>query len=60
MTDLLTIEDVCARLKVQKTTVYKWLREDPTFPKQIKLGPRVVRWKAHELSDWIEKASTDR
>jgi prophage regulatory protein len=54
MSELLTIKDVCYKLKVTKTTVYKWLHEDPTFPKQITLGPRVVRWKADELEQWLQ------
>jgi prophage regulatory protein len=54
MPNLLTIHEVCEKLKVQKTTVYKWLRDDPTFPKQIKLGPRVVRWREKELTAWLE------
>lgn len=53
MTDLLTIQEVCAKLKVKKNTVYNWLREDQTFPKQIQLGPRCVRWKAADLEAWI-------
>ena len=54
MSNLLTIEDVCGKLKMTKTTVYKLRREDATFPKQIKLGPRAVRWKEDELNDWVE------
>ena len=54
MSDLLTIEDVCAKLKMTKTKLYKLRREDATFPKQIKLGPRAVRWKEGELNAWVE------
>lgn len=53
MPNLLTIREVCELLKVKKTTVYKWVREDPTFPKQIHLGPRVVRWDADQLAEWV-------
>lgn len=55
MSNLLTIEDVCAKLKMTKTTVYKLRREDSTFPKQIKIGPRAVRWKEDELQDWVNQ-----
>lgn len=54
MSTLLTCPEVCAKLKVRKTTLYKWLREDETFPRQIQLGPRVVRWKEHEIDAWID------
>jgi excisionase family DNA binding protein len=53
MPNLLTIKDVCERLQVRKTTVYKWIREDQTFPKQVRLGPRVVRWDEDQLGAWI-------
>jgi excisionase family DNA binding protein len=51
---LLTVKDVCAKLKVTKSTVYKMLREDPSFPRSITIGPRVVRWKEADLTAWID------
>jgi len=54
MSNLLRIDDVCAKLKMTKTTVYKLRREDSTFPRQIKLGSRAVRWKEDELNKWVE------
>lgn len=57
MPNLLTIKDVCEKLKVKKNTVYSWLKDDPTFPRQIRLGPRVVRWDEDELTKWIKSAS---
>lgn len=55
MSQLLTVHEVCAKLKVQKTTVYKWLKEDPSFPRQITLGPRVVRWQEEALDTWVQQ-----
>ena len=30
------------------------IKRQPDFPKPINLGPRMPRWKAHEIEAWIE------
>ena len=47
----LNIEDVTARLRVSKSTLWRWIKED-LFPKPIHLGPKAVRWKASDLAAW--------
>jgi prophage regulatory protein len=44
----------CAR-----STVYKFERIDPTFPKKRRLTPRLVGWYRHELEEWMERRAED-
>lgn len=44
----LSVEDVAARYDVSKDTIWRWRREGD-FPKPIKLGPRITRWRLSDL-----------
>lgn len=41
-----------ARYNVHHLTPRRWLREDPTFPKPVKLSPGCTRWKLSEIEAW--------
>ena len=41
--------------KVSPATIYRWIKEG-RFPKPIRLGANMVRWKAADIEVWI----TDR
>ena len=56
MGELLTAAEVCDWAKISKTSLYDWLRTDPSFPKPVKVGRRAVRWKADELQAWLDNA----
>lgn len=53
-----TIEDVCARIKVSRATVYRWIKIG-NFPAPTKLNgsaqQSAARWSDRAVSDWIEK-----
>lgn len=56
MTDYLTIEELCDRLKLKKSYIY-----DLTFTKKIphiKVG-RHLRFKWDEIEKWLEENSID-
>ena len=50
---LLRVKRVAAYLDCGVATVWRRTNDDPTFPKPIKLSPRVTVWKLSELEDWI-------
>ncbi len=55
---ILRIEQVMAQTGLGKSTIYDRLNEkspryDPTFPKQVELGPGAVGWYADEISGWV-------
>ncbi len=47
----LTITDAAAALSVSRQTVYRYMRDDPTFP-LFKVG-RSVRISAEGLREWV-------
>jgi predicted DNA-binding transcriptional regulator AlpA len=48
------LPEVCRRTGGSKATVYRWERDDPTFPRRIKLGERLTAWREDEVAAWIE------
>ena len=51
---LLRVEQVAELLSVSRVTVYRRLKDDPSFPRARQAGPNSVRWLATEIDDWIE------
>lgn len=49
-----------ARLGVGRSTLYDWLKADPTFPKPIKLGKKAVGWLEHEIEAWVNQRMAAR
>lgn len=40
------------RFGIEKGTVWRWARSDPSFPKPVKLSPQTVRWRSDEIEAW--------
>lgn len=50
--DILRIEQVCAKTRLSRTTV--WRRERAgDFPQRIRLGAASVGWSAEEIEAWL-------
>jgi prophage regulatory protein len=49
-----------SRLGVSRSTIYDWIRSDPSFPKPIRIGPRAVGWLEHEIELWIAARMAER
>lgn len=56
---LLRISQVLDRTGQSRSTLYTRIKEG-TFPKQVDLGPRSVRWVEAEVDDWISRRISDR
>jgi excisionase family DNA binding protein len=52
MIELLTIEEVAARLRVSVETV-RWLRQEGRFMPAIKVGRRLT-WDARDVDAWLK------
>ena len=48
----LTDLDLAARYGVHRSTPWRWVKTDPTFPKPVVLSPGCTRWKGSELLAW--------
>lgn len=54
MTASLYLQDtqVAERYGVSRTTPWRWLKSDPTFPKPVSLSSGCSRWKLVDLETW--------
>ena len=58
---LLRIEDVCAQLRISRTTLWRLCRTEG-FPKPLRFGPsgRSIGFLANEVDDWLEAQARAR
>lgn len=57
-TQLLTLAELTAKLRVSRTAIYNRMRElDDPLPKPIKIG-RVNRWSEQAVRDWLARRAT--
>lgn len=54
VTEYLPRTDVQARYSLSRSTLYDWINKGK-FPKPVKLGPRIVRWKRSDLENWEQE-----
>ena len=44
--------DLAGRYNVSRNTVWRWHRENPEFPRALRLTPGCTRWKLSEIETW--------
>lgn len=59
---VLRMKDLTKRTGLSRSTLYDKLdpaskRHDPTFPRQVRLGPKAVGWYRGEVDGWIKSLS---
>jgi len=47
------IAEAASRLKISRSTLYKWIETVEGFPQPIKAGPRVVLMDAFEIAEFV-------
>ena len=50
---LLRLAEVQKIVGLQHSEVYRRMGEN-RFPRPLKLGPKCVRWVAHEVKQWVD------
>ena len=45
---------VAVMLSVSRSTVWRWSKFKPEFPRPIKISTGVTAWKLSEIQEWIE------
>lgn len=48
----LSVRQVSERFGVNRASIWRWLKTDPTFPKPLSLTPGTSRWRLSELEEW--------
>ncbi|SFU00077.1 helix-turn-helix transcriptional regulator [Sedimentitalea nanhaiensis] len=54
---LLRRPDVEARTGLSRSTIYDWMKRGE-FPQPVKLGARIVAWRASDVVAWLEARET--
>lgn len=54
----LSVRQAVERYGVNRSTLWRWLKTDPTFPRPISLSPGCSRWKLAELEAWEAAKAT--
>lgn len=50
---LIRLPEVQERVGVARSTIYRLVANDPTFPRPMKVGRRVIAWRSDLLEEWI-------
>lgn len=56
---ILPMKEILKILGISKSTLYRLLNDDPTFPKPIRLGARRVGFRDTDLKDWVDSQNPD-
>jgi len=56
---VLTLIEVRELTSLSKPTIYKYIR-DGMFPRQMRIGPNRVVWRASEIVAWLNLKAGDR
>lgn len=52
--------NVCQMLNASPSTIWRWVKTNPSFPKPIKLSPSVTAWDEAELLAWVQARKSER
>jgi prophage regulatory protein len=44
--------EIAARFGVHRLTPRRWVREDPSFPRPVKLSAGCTRWRLADIEAW--------
>ena len=56
--DMMKLPAVLAHTHMSRSTLYLRM-EEGTFPKPIKLGPRINAWRVADIQSWIEARAAE-
>lgn len=57
MIDLMTPDEIAAKLKIQRRSFLRSVATRPDFPAPVRLGERIVRWHADQVEQWIQRST---
>ncbi len=54
------LSDVCNLTGASKTTIWRWVKDDPNFPKPFHLSAAVTCWDEGEILTWVTSKKAAR
>jgi predicted DNA-binding transcriptional regulator AlpA len=52
--EYIRVKQLAPELAVSEPTIWRWLKQNPDFPKPLKLSNRVTAWKVSDVRAWLE------
>lgn len=59
-TQAIRLPEVCERTGLAGPTIWRKIKQDPTFPRPFKLGANSTAWDAGEITAWLEAKKSSR
>jgi predicted DNA-binding transcriptional regulator AlpA len=53
--DILTTPEALAYLRISRALLFRLILRDARFPRPIRMGRRLLRWRRRELDAWMAK-----
>jgi predicted DNA-binding transcriptional regulator AlpA len=53
--EIITIAEICAKLKISRQTLYRWRRDGKFMPQPVNV--QATRWLRSEFSQWLRERS---
>jgi len=57
---VIRLPGVCDRVGASRSTIWRWVRDDASFPRPFKLSAGTTVWDEGEVSAWIEAKKAGR
>jgi predicted DNA-binding transcriptional regulator AlpA len=55
MNELMTPDEIADKLKMERRAFMRTVAKQPDFPAPVRLGPRILRWHADMIEQWIDR-----
>lgn len=51
---LIRVTELATMLSVSRSTIWRWVKDNSTFPNPIKVSDKVTAWRRNEIQDWLQ------
>ena len=55
---MVDVKEAAAMLSIGESTVWKKVKEDPSFPQPVRLSPKSTRFKVDDIRKWVKSVGT--
>lgn len=55
MIDLMTPDEIAAKLKMERRSFLRNVANQPDFPPPVRLGQKILRWHTDQIEQWVKQ-----
>ena len=56
---MVDVKEAAAMLSIGESTVWKKVKEDPSFPRPVRLSPKCTRFKVDDIRKWVKSVGRE-